>query len=241
MRSLTTPDLLSAWEAGFPHSGPGRALALLCAAWPEQPLEELARMPVGVRDGLLLSLREQTFGSRLVGLVPCPACAEQVELVLGVGDIRLSPEAPPPEVLSLEHEGYAVRFRLPDSRDLASLGNVKEGRQRLLARCVLEASVSGEGVGVARLPEAVVRSIADAMERADPQACVELATTCPGCGHEWLATFDIGEFFWREVEAWARRTLREVHTLASLYGWAEERILEMSPWKRQRYLEMAGE
>lgn len=241
MRPLTAPDLLSAWEAGFPHGGPGRALALLCAAWPEQPPEELARLPVGVRDGLLLSLRERTFGSQLVGLVPCPACAERVELVLEVGDIRLSPDSPPPEVLALEHEGYAVRFRLPDSRDLASLAGVKDGRQRLLERCVLEASLAGERVGVAQLPEEVVRSIADAMEKADPQARVELATTCPGCGHEWLATFDVGEFFWREVEAWAQRTLREVHTLASLYGWSEERILAMSPWKRQRYLEMAGE
>lgn len=242
MRSLTAPELLGAWEAGHPHSGPGRALALLCEAWPERSPEALARLPVGVRDSLLLAVREQTFGPEVSGLAPCPACGEQVELSFTVGDIQVAPEAPVPDALSVVHEGYSVRFRLPDSRDLAALtaGQGGDGRRLLLARCLVEAHRDGARVEGAELPEAVVRAVADAMEAVDPQARVELATACPACGHAWAVTFDIVEFFWREVEAWAQRTLREVHALAHAYGWSEERILAMSPWKRQRYLEMAG-
>ncbi|TSC32929.1 phage baseplate protein [Corallococcus sp. Z5C101001] len=242
MRSLTAPELLGAWEAGHPHSGPGRALALLCAAWPERSPGELARLPVGLRDSLLLAVREQTFGAEVVGLVPCPACGEQVELAFQVSDIRVSPGAPVPEVLGVECEGHAVRFRLPDSRDLAALAAGPEagGRRQVLARCVVEARREGVDVETGELPAAVVRAIEEAMEAADPQARVELSTQCPACAHAWAAAFDIAEYFWREVETWAQRTLREVHTLASLYGWSEEHILVMSPWKRQRYLELAG-
>ncbi|NPD27115.1 T4 family baseplate hub assembly chaperone [Corallococcus exiguus] len=242
MRSLTAPELLGAWEAGHPHAAPGRALALLCSAWPEHSPGELARLPVGVRDSLLLALREATFGSRLVGLVPCPACGEQVELAFGVEDVRVAPVSPPPEVLSVDQEGHAVRFRLPDSRDLAAVmaRSGGHGQRSLLSRCVVEASREGTLMDAGALPDGVVRAVAEAMEAADPQARVELATTCPACGHGWAATFDIAEFFWREVEAWAQRTLREVDALARLYGWSEERILAMSPWKRQRYLELAG-
>jgi hypothetical protein len=34
--------------------------------------------------------------------------------------------------------------------------------------------------------------------------------------------------------------MREVHTLAAMYGWRETDILAMSAWRRQRYLEMIG-
>jgi hypothetical protein len=47
-------------------------------------------------------------------------------------------------------------------------------------------------------------------------------------------------FFWMEVESWAYRILRQVHALASAYGWSEGDILAMSPWRRQFYLEMVS-
>ncbi|MFY1825769.1 hypothetical protein ACN47A_07640 [Myxococcus fulvus] len=242
MRSLTASELLGAWEAGYPHTSAGRALALLGAAFPERSLGALARLPVGARDSLLLSLREGTFGGAIWGLVACPRCGEQVELAFEVGDIRVPTGAAAPEVLEVERAGHAVRFRLPDSRDLAALASGREpaGPGQMLARCVVEARREGAHVEVRELPEDVVDAIGSAMEAADPQARVELATTCPGCGHGWAAGFDIAEFLWREVEAWAQRLLRDVHTLASLYGWSEEHILAMSPWKRQRYLELVG-
>jgi hypothetical protein len=47
-------------------------------------------------------------------------------------------------------------------------------------------------------------------------------------------------YFWSEINAWAYRLLGEVHSLASAYGWREEDILAMSPWRRHVYLEMVG-
>ena len=79
------------------------------------------------------------------------------------------------------------------------------------------------------------------MAQADPQANIQLALGCPACGHSWLALFDIVGFFWREIDTWARRVLRDIHTLALAYGWSEAEILALSPWRRQFYLEMVSQ
>jgi hypothetical protein len=63
---------------------------------------------------------------------------------------------------------------------------------------------------------------------------------CPSCGHEWQSLFDIAAFFWAEIAAQARRLLREVHQLASAYGWREADILAMSARRRRAYLEMTS-
>ena len=73
----------------------------------------------------------------------------------------------------------------------------------------------------------------------DPQADTRINLTCPECRHAWSEVFDIASFFWAEVDALARRTLREVNVLARVYGWAERDILALSPSRRQIYLAMA--
>ena len=52
--------------------------------------------------------------------------------------------------------------------------------------------------------------------------------------------FDILSFFWGEIQICARRLLREVHALASAYGWTESEILSLSTTRRHAYLEMVG-
>jgi len=86
----------------------------------------------------------------------------------------------------------------------------------------------------------VAAAIIDSMLHADPQAEVHLALSCPACAHQWQSLFDIVSFFWGELEAWARRLLYDVHTLASAYGWCEADILAMSAWRREQYLNMAN-
>ena len=65
-----------------------------------------------------------------------------------------------------------------------------------------------------------------------------LALACPACGHRWQSVFDIAAFLWREIDAWAQRTLRDVHALARGYGWHESDILALTATRRQIYLEM---
>jgi hypothetical protein len=240
MRPLTTPELLDAWEAGVPQPASQRALTLLAAACPEATVEEFSRLPVGQRDGLLLSVREQTFGSRLPCLITCAACGERAEVAFHVADLRVEPRSTAPGVLTIEAQGYLVEFRLPDTLDLFHLAtaSLERARRALLERCLLTALKDGMPISVVEVPDEVAREISTEMERVDGQACVELVTTCPGCGSARTSALDIGAFFWSEVDAWAQRTLRDVHALASAYHWSEADILTMSPWKRRIYLDM---
>lgn len=82
--------------------------------------------------------------------------------------------------------------------------------------------------------------IAALMAEADPQADVELALTCPGCGIAWGVPFDIGMFLWWELDARARRLLQDVSVLASAYGWREADVLALTPRRRQLYLELVS-
>lgn len=252
MHALSASQLLGVWERAHARTHAERALALLAPACPELSPEELARLSVGRRDSLLLTLREWTFGPRLSCRAHCERCGEPLELGFEVSDIRAVQElSEGADALTLSVENYEVTFRLPDSRDLSAVAAEVEGgsgvdladaRQSLLARCVERVTEGGEerAGGALVLPERVREAVAARMAEADPQSDIQLALTCPACEHRWSVAFDIVSYFWSEITNWAGRTLREVHTLASAYGWREEDILAMSPRRRHAYLEMVG-
>jgi hypothetical protein len=234
---------LYVWEWGLAQPPVQRALALLAAACPDIPQDTLAQLSIGQRDARLLTLRVWTFGPQLVSLTTCPGCGESLEQIFRAADIRVAPEVEPAEALSLTTADYTVRFRLPNSLDLSAILDHKEipsARDLLLERCLLAVQQNSEERSADQLPAHVVDAAVEAMAQADPQADVRLALACPACDHQWQAVFDIVSFFWSEIDAWASRILREVHTLASAYGWREADIVAMSPWRRQVYLEMVS-
>ncbi|MGA3006913.1 MAG: hypothetical protein ABSE59_03375, partial [Opitutaceae bacterium] len=61
---------------------------------------------------------------------------------------------------------------------------------------------------------------------------------CVDCGHAEETDLDIARFLWTEVRHRAGKLLREVHELASAYGWSEEMILNLPTHRRERYLAM---
>jgi hypothetical protein len=242
MRPLTTPDLMATWEAAAQLAPAARPLALLAAGCPDRSAEELARLPVGQRDGMLLSQREWAFGGQVVSLADCPQCSQPVELRFQIAAIRVD-DAAAPETIAFQANGYKLRVRAPNGADLEAAAQAEDEATAvalLLRRCVLSARRGGNELPAEELPEQVLRAIEDRMARADPQADIELALSCPACSHGWLAGFDIGAFFWTEIEAWARRVLHDVHRLALAYGWREPDVLALSPRRRQHYLDMVG-
>ena len=242
MRALSADELLGVWEVGLTQGLVQRALTLLAAACDTRP-DALAGLTIGQRDAGLLTLREWTFGSRMSGVLRCPGCGQQLELTFDVAEVRVDAPADAGRAASLAKKGYDVQFRPPDSTDLAAVIGESDPvrlRELLLERCLLAARHDGEPVPADRLPPEIVDAVVEGIEQADPQADVELAVSCASCGHSWRTVFDIASFFWNEVDAWAGRILREVHTLASAYRWAERDILTLSPRRRQLYLEMVN-
>jgi hypothetical protein len=252
MHTPTASTLLNAWEQGHTDSPVSRALALLSATCPDEPADAIARQPIGERDRGLLMLRQALFGPQMEGVAACPACGERLELTVGVAELLA--QAPDEPSAAGGHEpdgheaagafaldGYEIRYRLPDSLDLleaSGIGDPSAVRRALLSRCVLEATAAGQPVTATDLPERVAHGLAEALAQADPLGDIELALACPACGREWVAPFDIAGYLWAEVDDWAKRLLRDVHTLASAYGWREADILALSPWRRQAYLDL---
>ena len=243
MRTLSAPELLDVWERGNAQSSVNRALSLLSAACPEASADSLTKLNIGERDARLLTLREWTFGSQLIGIATCPDCRERLEMTFDVADIQATPEFEPTGELTIDVAGYDVRFRLPNSLDIDAIADHKDvdvAREELLESCILAVHQNGKEISPDHLPASLVEAIVDRMAEADHQADVQLALSCPLCGHQWQAPFDIVSFFWSEINAWAHRILREVHALALAYGWREADILAISPWRRQFYLAMVG-
>jgi hypothetical protein len=242
MRPLSTRELLKVWEVGEYQHPLDRALILLATACPEQPWDELAALSIGKRDALLLALREQTLGPKINGFAECPRCAQRLEFDTTADNLTVADADPKVEVRELVAGGLELRFRLPDSRDLAAVLDSQDAdaaRNLLVRRCVLQASRDGTPFASSELPPDIIVKLAQRMAECDPQAEVLLDLRCPTCGHGWQALFDIVAFFWAELAARAERLLGEVHTLARAYGWAEADILNMGARRRRFYLEIA--
>lgn len=226
--ALNADTLLAAWEDAAGESPLARPLILLQAAWPETPRHIWAARPVGERDGHLLKLREKLFGERVETVARCPACGERVEVDFATSDVTCDP--PSADGFELEACGAAIRFRLPTTEDLveAARAGAAEARRTIIGRCIACAG---------SLPPEAIDQALDAMARADPQADVQIALACPACSRTWSLPFDIVSHLWEEIEDWAHRILREVHVLASAYGWSEREVLGLSARRRRIYLE----
>jgi hypothetical protein len=247
--ALSPSEILRAWEWGSARHPVDRALVVLWAAEPERDPGALAEVPIGERDRRLLALRRATFGDRLACLAPCPACASPLEFELSTSTLLQgagvpgSPRSPSPDQDTIANDGYVVRLRALDSRDLAAAArcaDLASAEAVLLARAVTAAEHDGAPIAAEALPPALRDAVAEHLAARNGAADIGLDLACPTCGHRWEATFDIAAFLWTEIESAARRLLLEVAALARSYGWREADILAMSPARRRAYLELGG-
>ena len=234
MRPLSAADMLHLWEHARRRSTVERAVLLLEAALPDAPAEHLADLSIGRRDAALLALRVATFGRELSGCIDCPACGERLEFILDACALQLPARADAPIVAA------GLSFRLPTSRDLATA--ITETDPERVARRVAELCLLSAGSEAASCewPDAMVAEIESRMTEADPQADLELDFACNACRHSWTTAFDIGEFFWEEIQAHATRLVLDVHLLARAYGWTEQEVFALGEARRATYIDLVS-
>jgi len=242
MHPLSASDLLQLWECGENQRPEEWALRLLAVGCPDKTREELARLSIGQRNALLFTLWEVSFGPLLEAYSECPECCERLEFSLNAADLRrcdsVKPQAPEPELTT---GGFTIKYRLPNSMDLSEVAqcdDLRAARNILVDRCLTEAREGDVEIAPERLPDSVVKGIADQMVALDPLMEVWIDLQCPKCKHGWSMILDIKSFFRAEISAEAKRLLSEVHSLARAYGWREADILAMSTRRRQLYLRM---
>jgi hypothetical protein len=240
--SLSALDVIRVWEAGQEQQPTVQALVILTAALSQWTWDDLARLPLKRRDGLLFALRRELLGARLDSVVECPECRATLEFALDTSEIGVvDDQGGPDPVLSLDASDQRVEYRLPDSTDIAAIfgyADVEQARRALLEHCVLRVTDGAGDVPASALSAGALAALAADFSERDAAAEVEIDLTCPDCGHGWQVALDIASFFWSELSAQARRLLREVDALARAYGWREVDILSMSATRRQAYLDM---
>jgi hypothetical protein len=241
MRGLTASDLLDVYERGRREGTARRALLMLEASGADAEGGGLAGLSVGRRNALLLRLRAATFGGVIDGVATCPACGTRLEFTFDGREVRTD-GAEATASGRFESDGFDIRFRLPTAGDLVvveALQDATAARRTLIARCI-EVRRAGHRRSAARLPPSLLERVGEAMAAADPMAIADVTLSCPSCGQEHTASFDIASFLWSEIAARVPRLLAEVHDLAAAYGWGEEQILALTPFRRHAYLALAG-
>jgi hypothetical protein len=242
MHALVGEQLLTAWDRGIHENDLLRPLTLLTTSSPELSRDSVATMSLAERDFELWRLRQMSFGEWLRATLPCAGCSAQIEFTLGVSAVI---EALRPLQLTVpaqrEVQGWSILMRPATTRDLEAVLHTSTpqlARQTLLDRCISLTDPLGNAAILEQTPE-VIRILAlEAFEEIHEGAEFTCEAICPQCGAVEMADLDIGRFLWFEVRNAARRLLREIHELASAYGWSESAILAMSSERRQSYLEL---
>jgi hypothetical protein len=81
-------------------------------------------------------------------------------------------------------------------------------------------------------------AVAEALAARDPLVAFTVSCACPSCGAAHDLPVDVEGVALARLAARQRAMLREIHALASAYGWSEAAILAIAPERRARYLDL---
>ncbi|OCR24177.1 hypothetical protein AFK24_15595 [Pseudomonas syringae] len=189
---------------------------------------EAARtLTLGDRELLFRAIFSSTFSPKVASGRPCPGdCGETIEFDL---DLSIAPEMPPEPgpIHHLEFMGLQATCRLLTGADLEEAAGTDDPVSSLCHACT----------GNDALPCDV---LAQELTRLDPNAETVINLTCAACGHETQVYLDGFELI-RHALATEGGIFRQIHILASAYGWREQDILAIPRARRRRYCALANE
>jgi len=227
--------LIEAWERGANGTYLERALTALAVAYGGRSQDELLDLSIADRDLELLRLRRLTFGDTLRGCLPCGACATRVEFEISISSMLDRLDAAPRRSAAIwRTECFEFSMRPATTRDLAAVTSAADPRRSLLARCT-DVDSRDVDAALSRCEDVVVEQFNQLNEGAETR----FTFACPACTAVEHTDLDIARFLWIEIRHAATTVLREVHDLASAYGWSEASVLAMNGARRALYLEMA--
>jgi hypothetical protein len=242
LKPLRDARLLEAWERASAVGDSGRAAALLSVAGPELSREQWEDVGLPEVNLQLARLRQISFGSDLTAHLPCSKCGTRLEFNLDLTQIIQRLETLSEETAGSWSDGRGrFSMRTITGRDLAAVqtcSDTETARRSLLERCteVNGLPASDESTSAAlRASESIALETFARLHQAAEITC---RVACVNCGHADETDLDLARFIWAEVRHRAARLLRDVHELASTYGWPEEEILRLPAQRRDKYLEM---
>jgi len=214
---------------------PALVTALLAACAAPADAGHWWQRPVGERISALLALLRDREGTGTVAsTIRCeaPGCGARLEIDLPLAPLAVAPP-PSPTIAVARDEGDPLELRRPTGDDLRAWRTLRPGSREQAVMAMLAClSVSGEPRAEDAAPAA------EALAEADPLVAFTVVCACPTCGHEAEYEIDLEGLALQRLAAHQRALLRDVHTLASRYGWSEAQILALTPGRRARYREL---
>lgn len=189
--------------------------------------------PVGARTAALLRLlaateqRETaTLQARCVG----SGCGELFEFELPLRGLPGETADNEPMHIRLDESRW-LTLRRPTGNDLRRWREARPASRADALRAMLDALVLDGRVDSADEPV-----LAASIEAVDPLVAFGVACVCPACGATSEVTVDLEALALGRLAAHQRELLRQVHRLASRYGWTEAEVLAVPQARRASYL-----
>jgi hypothetical protein len=219
-------------EVDFAAPRPHLVTALLaaCAVPPLAPAGCWA-MAAGERVSGLLAIAAATGGDPLEASPVCAGCGERLEIAVPVADLlALHESAAGVEVVAVG----AATLRRASGADQAAwwAAGWRDGDEALRGM-VATLLVSPKNDGAREMDLARVD---DALAEADPLVAFRVELECPACGLAQTSPVDLQESALAVLRRGQHGLIEDVHRIALAYHWTEERVAELPPWRRARYL-----
>jgi hypothetical protein len=195
-----------------------------------------AQLTPSDRDRCLAAVYRMTYGQRIDSAPRCTQCGNLFDLTFSLDDLLATVDrAPAPGVSEALPDGTfrttaGVRFRPPTGEDELEVAGLppQQASEALLERCLLEAPAGVDARA----------AIEDALEASAPVLDLDVGTACPECGAGQAVHFDVQFYLLRAIELERPRVAREIHRLASAYGWGLQEILSLRRSQRRLFVEL---
>jgi hypothetical protein len=174
----------------------------------------------------------------------CAACREQLSVALPLETVfDLASRAEDERVVAIESDAREpILMRRPTGDDQRQW---QEGRYASTAeaeRAVMRSLLANEATYDPDWSTAdVADRVSTAMQELDPLPTMTITSRCPECGTESEHALDVEALLLGELAREQRSLVREVHRLATRYGWSEEDVLTLPRWRRRAYLALIDE
>ena len=193
---------------------------------------------VADRQFLMLRLAAILDGEQMWLKVGCSHCDALFDVDVQRCDLPVKEAEEGFPFVTLHLKEWTIGARIPtgvDQQYIGKLSDDDEAMQYLLHSCIN--SVNGEKPNkefFSMLSNSDIDIIDDALDEAAPALCNRLLVKCPECNQEQYAELDH-----YALPGMNKHLLyNEVHTLASIYHWSENAILDLPQSKRRLYIDM---
>jgi hypothetical protein len=193
---------------------------------------EAAKLTASDRDRLLAAVYVRTYGPVVESTVDCAPCGQPYDIDFSLPDLLeglweeagASPVERGPEGTYKLPDGRS--FRLPTGEDEIAVWHLppKEAERELMARCTLVGD-----------PARDAEDVQAAMEQVAPVLNLDMDAQCPECGEGQSVHFDMQTYLLAALASERDQVARQVHLLASAYGWSLDEILGLPRSRRHAY------